>query len=74
MMWVDAYDNLYLFGGFGHDSAGGAGVLNDLWKWDGVNWTWLSGSALRHQWGTYGTKEVPQLQMFREPDATQLDG
>ena len=36
--------NLWLFGGYGFDSAGNLGYLNDLWKFDGTNWTWVSGS------------------------------
>jgi N-acetylneuraminic acid mutarotase len=31
--WVDASGNLWLFGGFGHDSTGAQGELNDLWSY-----------------------------------------
>jgi N-acetylneuraminic acid mutarotase len=31
--WVDSEGNLWLFGGFGYDTAGGAGLLNDLWRY-----------------------------------------
>ena len=31
--WTDASGNLWLFGGFGLDSAGNEGPLNDLWKY-----------------------------------------
>lgn len=54
--WVDASDNLWLFGGYGYDSGGTLGSLNDLWRWDGINWTWVSGSEFVGQPGIYGTK------------------
>jgi hypothetical protein len=54
--WSDSIGNLYLFGGWGFDTAAVDGHLNDLWKWDGTNWTWLSGSNTISQLGTYGTK------------------
>lgn len=54
--WIDSSGNLWLFGGNGLDSAGTADLLNDLWKFDGTNWTWVSGSNLTDQAGAYGTK------------------
>jgi len=54
--WVDASGNFWLFGGRGYDSAGTLDYLNDLWRWDGSNWTWISGSDVVNQSGTYGTK------------------
>ena len=54
--WVDGSGHLWLFGGYGADSAGTTGELNDLWKFDGTNWTWVSGSSLANQIGAYGTK------------------
>ena len=30
--WLDSNGKLWLFGGYGYDSAGNTGVLNDLWK------------------------------------------
>ncbi len=54
--WIDSSGNLWLFGGYGWDSAGDLGVLNDLWKFDGANWTWISGSDVRNQKGVYGIK------------------
>jgi N-acetylneuraminic acid mutarotase len=53
--WIDNGDNLWLFGGFGYDSAGNVDLLNDLWKFDGANWTWVSGSKTSNQPGSYGT-------------------
>ena len=34
------------------------GPLNDLWKFDGQYWTWISGSSSINQSGIYGTKGV----------------
>ena len=52
--WIDKSGNLWLFGGAGYDSAGHLGDLNDLWKFDGTNWTWLSGSSTVNRTGVYG--------------------
>ena len=54
--WVDASGNFWLFSGFGEDSLGKTGALNDLWKFSGGVWTWIDGSNLNSQTGTYGTK------------------
>jgi hypothetical protein len=35
-----------------------AGNLNDLWKWDGTNWTWLGGLNTTDSWGSYGVKGI----------------
>ncbi len=56
--WIDSSNVLWLFGGYGIDSGGGFSYLNDLWKFDGVNWTWVSGSDIINQSGAYGTKGV----------------
>ena len=58
--WRDASGNLWLFGGWGYDSAGNFGKLNDLWKFDPATgqWTWIDGSNLISQIGIYGTKNV----------------
>jgi N-acetylneuraminic acid mutarotase len=57
--WIDGSGNLWLFGGFGSDSVGAQGELNDLWKFDGTNWIWVSGSNVISQLGIYGTKGTP---------------
>lgn len=31
--WTDASGNVWVFGGYGHDSTGTVGALNDLWKY-----------------------------------------
>lgn len=64
--WIDSSGNLWLFGGWAYDSTGSFGLINDLWKFDGNNWTWVSGSNTHNQSGTYGTKGVP--------DATNVPG
>jgi len=56
--WTDTSGNLWLFGGFGKDGTGSFGELNDLWKYDGTNWIWVSGSDIANQWGSYGTLGV----------------
>ena len=56
--WTDSSNNFWLFGGGGF-AAIGQGSLNDLWKWDGSNWTWVSGSNGTNQQGSYGTQGVP---------------
>jgi len=35
------------------------GYLNDLWKFDGNDWTWIKGSNTGDQNGVYGTLGVP---------------
>ncbi len=56
MSCTDANGSLWLFGGNGKDIQGTEGTLNDLWKWDGTNWTWISGSNFANQSGNYGTQ------------------
>src|SRR5579862_283640 len=45
----------WLFGGHAFDSVGTYGELNDLWKFDGLNWTWVSGAPVANQSGSFGT-------------------
>jgi N-acetylneuraminic acid mutarotase len=56
--WLDSSSRLWLFGGRGLDSVGDYGSLNDLWKFDPttLEWTWVSGSNIAGQKGSYGTK------------------
>src|ERR1700733_11299400 len=35
------------------------GTLDDLWKFDGYNWAWISGSNYTNQHGIYGTQLIP---------------
>src|SRR5690606_22628697 len=66
--WIDSENNLYLFGGsvlfysiflFIYCFYCCLDYLNDLWKFDGTNWTWLSGSNTTKQRATFGKKGVP---------------
>ena len=59
LSWTDAAGDLWLFGGLGYDSAGSQGMLNDLWKYSGGEWTWMSGANVINQAGTYGTQGTP---------------
>lgn len=64
MKWNDAQGNLWLFGGYGYDSNGNYGYLNDLWKFNPTSqeWTWVNGSNTINQQGNYGTKGAPSAQ------------
>ena len=56
--WTDSSGNLWLFGGYGYDSTGGVGRLNDLWQYNpsiGL-WTWFSGGNADNATGIYGTQ------------------
>jgi len=55
---ADASGDLWLFGGSGFDSAGNNDYLNDLWKYSNGQWTWVSGSDLVDQPGSYGTQGI----------------
>jgi len=58
--WSDASGNFWLFGGYGFDSAGNRGWLNDLWEYNlsTGQWRWMGGSKARNQSGVYGTQGV----------------
>jgi Bacterial Ig-like domain (group 2)/Galactose oxidase, central domain len=56
--WTDAAGNLWLFGGSVDDGQGHPSSRNDLWKFDGTSWTWVSGSNTPNAPGVYGTKGV----------------
>jgi len=45
--WADGNGNLWLFGGYGPDSTGTTGFLNDLWEFDTAasEWKWVGGSS-----------------------------
>ena len=57
--WTDAAGDLMLFGGYGFDSAGTILPMNDIWKFHSGQWTWIAGSNLGGQKGTYGTLGDP---------------
>jgi len=59
LTWTDSSGNLWLFGGYGFGASGfSVGHLNDLWKFDGSNWTWVSGPDTVQQTGVYGTQGI----------------
>jgi len=60
--WTDEYHNFWLFGGDGCDAEGVCGSLNDVWRWDGTNWTWIAGNNLVNSRGSYGDLGVTSLQ------------
>lgn len=61
LMWIDTSGNLWVFGGKKQFALNQAGVFNDLWKFNiSTNeWTWMKGTSLFNEVGTYGTKGVP---------------
>ncbi len=70
LSWTDAAGNLWLFGGYGYDSASNGGLENDLWKYDPKQsqWTWMGGSNVNPpspnfgaagSAGVYGTLGTP---------------
>ena len=59
--WTESKGNLWLFGGYGYDSTGNQGNLNDLWKFSSSTneWTWVSGADTVNQPGVPGTLRTP---------------
>jgi N-acetylneuraminic acid mutarotase len=54
--WTDQSKNFWVFGGYGYDSNGNVGFLNDLWEFNGTSWTFVSGGTTANQNGMYGTQ------------------
>ncbi len=50
---------LWMYGGSGFDAGSGNSTLNDLWRFDGSLWTWVSGSEFCNRVGSYGALGVP---------------
>jgi len=59
--WTDGSGSLWLMGGYGSDSAGTQGYLNDLWRYQLSigQWAWMGGSNLTAQDGVYATPGTP---------------
>lgn len=59
--WSDGNGHLWLFGGHASSSGFSSAHVNDLWRFDtGTGlWTWMSGSSLSDQYGSYGSLGVP---------------
>jgi N-acetylneuraminic acid mutarotase len=76
--WSDSSGELWLFGGYGLDSAGNLAWLNDLWKFDPttLEWTWASGNSSANQVGSYGARGIPDpanIPGAREDAGTWID-
>jgi N-acetylneuraminic acid mutarotase len=71
--WTDTNGNLWLFGGYGLDSSGTSGTLNDLWKYNPVNneWTWMKGGNSVDQPGVYGEKGIAAV--LNQPGARYVN-
>ena len=65
--WTDGFGRLWLFGGYGYDSSGSLGYLNDLWQYDPIigQWTWVSGANVVNEIGGYG-QEPPEASSLPE--------
>ena len=77
--WRDAQGNLWLFGGYGYDKNSTRVYLNDLWKYRGGQWTWVSGSddsATQHAgiYGSLGVAAATNVPGAREQAASWVDG
>jgi N-acetylneuraminic acid mutarotase len=61
--WTDTSGNFWVFSGVGDDSAGNFGYLNDLWEFNPSTreWTWVAGSNLVGQLGSYGMLGTPAV-------------
>ncbi len=59
--WIDSSGNLWMFGGWGLDSTGTVGSLNDLWKYTPSTgeWTWEGGSNTVDTTAVSGTEGQP---------------
>lgn len=58
--WTDASGNLWLFGGYA-DANNTYFLMNDLWEFSSGQWTWMGGSDIGDQAGTYGSLGVPAI-------------
>jgi N-acetylneuraminic acid mutarotase len=56
--WIDSAGTLWLFGGYGYDSAGNLENLNDLWRYlpNAGLWIWIDGGSVGNASGVYGTQ------------------
>jgi N-acetylneuraminic acid mutarotase len=64
--YTDSTGAIWIFGGYGLDGGTSRMRLNDLWKFESGQWTWVSGSSLINQSGVYGIKG--------QPDAANVPG
>ena len=73
--WVDLKGNLWLFGGYNYPNGLN---FNDLWRYNPTTneWTWMTGSSIAEQPGTYGTKLIESVSNTpgaREDSASWVD-
>ena len=62
LTWTDSSGNLWLFGGYAFQNIGKTyALMNDLWKYGSGQWTWMGGSNIGNQSGTYGTLGAPGM-------------
>jgi hypothetical protein len=66
--WIDSSGNLWLFGGYGYDSTGSVGKLNDLWQYSPSSgqWTWVGGEDAANASGSTARWEPPRPATCRE--------
>lgn len=73
--WTDNSGNLWLFGG----AVLGGGITNELWRYTiaSNSWTWMSGTIIANDVGSYGTMGVESstnmIPARYETDATWVD-
>jgi len=74
--WTDSAGNFWLYGGFGVDSAGVAGVLDDFWEFNPVSnqWAWMGGNDtfVPHSNGSIGQSSV--YGTLRTPNSANWPG
>jgi hypothetical protein len=61
--WTDSAGNFWMFGGFGYDCGDSPTMLNELWKFDGSQWTLVTAATQFNETngmfgGVYGSKGV----------------
>jgi hypothetical protein len=76
--WIDSSGNLWLLGGYGYDSTGSVGRLNDLWQYSPSSgqWTWVGGEDVANAGGVYGalgTASASNLPGAREAASSGID-
>ena len=58
LSWIDANNNVWVYGGTGYAASGALGNLNDMWSYNiaANQWTWMRGDSVLNQYGVYGVK------------------
>ena len=74
--WVDTAGNFWMLGGFGTDSNGQIGYLNDFWTFNPNTkiWTWVGGSNVGGSAATYsfGTMQVASSSNMPNPRSSAM--